>query len=135
MGVGRSTAGIPTRGKVDEDWEILENTYATAYDAINKFLLSRNPKKLIPRNIDLINKRFKVLYKLAEKHAPRLIPVIRQLHKLAVAHARGQINDRQYLAEIRRITMQAGLSTMLIDLVERHVDAAERRALLAMRRR
>lgn len=125
MGVGVSTAGIPTRGKVDEDWELLLNTYATAYDAINNKMLTRIPGKFDPTTKKEVRGRFRILKFLARKYAPHLLDEIAYLEKLSIAHLEGKLSDREYLQRLRNYMISKGISPKLIHLVEMKINEAE----------
>ena len=121
-----STAKLPTRGKVNEDWEILMNTYAVAFDALNRFMLTRQPGKYDPTTLREIHGRFAILKLLARKYAPHKLKAIEKLEQLTKAHFKGQISDRQFLAQIRTVTVRHGLNPQLVMLAEHHINAAER---------
>ena len=121
-----STAKLPAQGKINEDWEILLDTYATAYDSVNNIMLTRTPGAFDPTAEREILGRFAVLKILAKKYKPSKIPVINKLEKLALDNFRGKISDKQYLRLLREITRKEGLNQELIMLAERNIDAVER---------
>jgi len=124
MGVG-SVAGIPTHGKVNEDWEILANLYAQAYDAINEQLLTRTPHKYDKATIKEIRSRFRVLKLLARKYAPHLLDEIQHIEKLTLANAQGKISDREFLERLRSYIISRGLDPKLVALIELKINQAE----------
>lgn len=122
-----SVAGIQVNGKVDEDWEVLINIYATAYDAINNdTMLTHTPQKYDEATIQEVNGRFAVLYKLVNKYAPHLRDEIRQIHELTIKNLKGKISDRQMLSELRKICRRNGVSEHILNEIEAKIDAAER---------
>ncbi len=125
MGVGRSVAGIPTHGKVNEDWELLTNLYATAYDEINGQLLTRTPQKYDPATIKELRGRFRILKLLARKYAPHLLDDIQYIEKLTLANAQGKINDREFLERLRAYIISRGLDPKLVALIELRINQAE----------
>ncbi|WP_456477596.1 hypothetical protein [Geoglobus ahangari] len=120
-----STAGIIVHGKVNEDWEVLLNTYATAYDAINSIMLTRQPGVFDRTTVEELHGRFAVLKMLARRYAPELYNVIEQLEDLSVKHLKGQISDKEFLRRIRGLARRHGLSEDLINYVEAQIQAAE----------
>jgi len=120
-----STAGILIHGKENEDWEILLNTYATAFDSLNNIMLTRVPGRFDPTTEREIRGRFWVLKRLAKKYAPETLPAIEQLEKLSLLHLQGKISDADFLRRIRSIVRKYGLSEELIDYVESRIQAAE----------
>lgn len=124
MGIN-STAKIPTRGKVDEDWEILLNTYATAYDAINNIMLTRTPGVFDRTTVREVRGRFLVLKRIARRYAPERLQIIERLEELAVARVKGEITTEQYLRSIRALATRYGLRRDMVDLVEARIRAAE----------
>jgi len=125
MGIERSVAGIPTHGKVNEDWEILANIYATAYDEINGQLLTRIPHKYDKATIKEIKSRFRVLKLLAKKYAPHLLDEIQYIEKLTLANAQGRISDREFLERLRSYIISRGLDPKLVALIELKINQAE----------
>lgn len=130
-----STAKIPTRGKVNEDWEILLNTYATAYDAINGIMLTRVPGQFDKTTVKEVRGRFLVLRRLAKKYAPEVLPAVEQLEDLTLRHVKGEISDYQFLRSIRAIVMRYGLSPDLINLVEAKIRFAEMMGMVGNRKK
>ena len=121
-----STAGILTHNKVDEDWEILMNIYATAYDAVNnEIMLTRMPQQYDEATVQEVNGRFAVLYKIVKKYAPHLKDEIQQIHKLTIKNLKGEISDRKMLAELRKICRRNGVSEHVLNEIEAKIDAAE----------
>lgn len=123
-----SVAGIPTRGKVNTDKEILLNTYATAYDSINKFMLDNNARKLERTDKRTIVGRFAILSLLCKKHCKHKLPLVNRLRNLALSHSDGKMNDLQYLREIRNVSRQHGVNASFLDMVEAKINSAEARA-------
>lgn len=115
-----SVAKIPVQGKVDTKTEILAIAYALAYDLANLQLLTRTPGKLIKADVPTINGRFNVLYILAHKHAKSAIPIIKQLHQLAIKRLNG-MSQQAYLQQIRAIALKH-LPPHLVNLIEQKVD-------------
>lgn len=120
-----STAGIIVHGKVNEDWEILLNTYATAYDAINSIMLTRQPGVFDRTTAQELHGRFAVLKMLAKRYAPEKLPVINELERLSLDHLKGKLSDREFLRRIRSLVRKHGMSEDLINYVEAQIQAAE----------
>ena len=120
-----SVAGIPTRGKVNSDWEVLENVYANSYDSLNSKLLTNQPNRFKSANPQSIAGRFYVLRLLCAKYCPSKLPIISKMESVSIAHAEGKINDRTFLDTIRSCARQAGLSTSSVDSIESRINIAE----------
>lgn len=122
-----STAKIPKVGKVDAKWEILANTYATIYDALNNKMLTRTEGKFRRTTVKLIRGRFFVLKMLAKKHQPNLEKTIRRLEDLTIAYRQGKINKRELLQKVRKILKSKGLSPRTMKSIEQKIKTAERK--------
>ena len=122
-----STAKIPKVGKVDAKWEILANTYATIYDALNNKMLTRIEGKFRRTTVKLIRGRFFVLKMLAKKHQPKLVGTIDKLEDLTIAYRKGKISKRELLQKVRKILKSRGLSPRTMRLIEQKIRAAERK--------
>ena len=121
-----SVAGIPTNGKVDEDWEILLNIYATAYDAINNdTMLTHTPGVYDEATIQEVNGRFLVLRRLAAKYAPHLKKDIDKIYELTIKNMKGQLSDKELLKELRKIVRKHGVPEDILNQVEMKIDMAE----------
>jgi len=79
-----SVAGIKSDDKINEDWEILLNIYATAYDATNDVMLTHNPGVYDETTIQEVRGRFLILHKLCNKYAPNLKDEIKQIEKMTI---------------------------------------------------
>lgn len=121
-----STAGILVDGKVNEDWEILLTVYATAYDSINNYMLTRIPGQFDPTTEREVRGRFWVLKRLAKKYATEELPTIEKFEKLSLDHLNGKISDHEFLRRLRSLVRSRGISEDLINYVEARIDAAER---------
>lgn len=120
-----SQAKIQAQGKVNTDKEILANTYSTAYDSINQWMLSKTGK--LEKTTDSeIRGRFLVLQLLCKKYAPNKKNFIFTIEKLALANNKGQISDKQYLNNLRFLARQEGLPTSVLDRIEYKIDTAEK---------
>jgi len=108
--------------KVDKSIEVAALGYAVAYDAANKWLLTRTDK-LKRATIKVINGRFKVLYILAKKvgGGSRLFNFLRQLHTLALQRIHDRIDMNSYIQKIRAIATNY-LPAWVIRHVEHHIN-------------
>jgi hypothetical protein len=122
----KSTAKLPVRGRVDEDWEILLNTFATAYDAANNIMLTRSPGVFDPATDRELRGRFAILKLLAKKHSPDKLNAIKYLEKLSLDNLHGKLPDRVFLQKVREVCRKEGLRQDLINQAERNINAAER---------
>lgn len=120
-----SVAGLPTRGKVNSDWEVLENVYANSYDSLNEKLLTREPNRFKQTSPQSIAGRFYVLRLLCAKYCPSKLPIISKMESVSIAHAEGRVSDRTFLDTIRSCARQSGLSTNSIDSIESRINHAE----------
>jgi len=120
-----STANILVNRKVDQDWEILAKTHATAYDSINGKMLTRSHKRYDQTTINEIKKRFRNLKLLALKHAPHTLDDIKYLEECSILNTKGVLSDKNYLSIIRGITIHNGLNPNLVMTIEQKVNQAE----------
>lgn len=124
MGPG-SVAGLPTSGRVNQDWEILLKCYATAYDSQNEMMLSPQREKFNPTTLGEIKRRFADLKRLARKYSPHKLRTVEALEKLAIANHTGKIGDRAYVHRLRLLSLQHGVNPMFLDQAEARINAAE----------
>ena len=123
---GNSTAGLPVQGKTDQDWEILLESYSTAYDSVNSIMLTKKQGVFDKSTEREIKARFAVIKKICKRHAPKLIKTIERIEKLSLDNLYGKISDKEYLRRIREIHRKNGLKENLINQAEYQVDQAER---------
>lgn len=88
-------------GRINTDKEILNNTYAVAYDSINN--ISVGTGKPTTQDIRLINAQFTELKRIARKHSPGKLKYILELERLTAQRIAGTISEKQYLNSIRTI--------------------------------
>lgn len=120
-----STAGIPVFGKVDTDNEICLNAIATAYDALNKKMLTRKVGVFDNTTLTEINGRFSVLRLLCRKYAPNKIIVVNKIHDVVVNHFKGHLSDSQALMMLQKICDEYGLNPDVFNIAALHINQAE----------
>lgn len=116
--------GLPAKGRIDTRQEILTNSYAVAFDAINSNLLTETPQEYDNRTVKEIVARFSQLKRIASK-SPQVLHALSELETCTIRHHRGQISSRVFLIKIRSIASRFGLSQDLINQVEARVAAFE----------
>lgn len=120
-----STAKIPVRGKVNTDKEVLMNAYATAYDSINRFMLSRQFGRFDKTTPREIHGRFSVLKSLCKKHCPSKLGAVSRLESLSLAHANGSLSNKQFLVQTRSVLNQNKINASFLGHIEAKVNSAE----------
>jgi len=119
-----STAKLPVRGKVNEPWEIVMLAYATALDALNRRLLTRDPRKEIKATKKKLEGRFALLRFLAIRNGHRrILPIIEEYRRLAEMYLAGYLPPGVYAAELERLSWQVGLPPFAIQAVKLQVRA------------
>lgn len=113
-----------SRGPVNEDWEILANAHAVAYDSANMIMMS-GPQKYNYANIKAVEREFSKLKKVASKNCPECLRDINQLEDLTAKHIAGKISDKEYLRRIRAVSHRHGVNTQTIDAVEGRINQEE----------
>lgn len=120
-----SVAGIPIKGKVNNDYEILLNCYALAYDSHNELMIGRSqghPKKTTSSEI---RKRFSELKRISRKYAPGKLRTIEAIERLALDNHAGKISDLAYISRLRMISMQHNINPMMLNQAESRIRIAE----------
>lgn len=120
-----STAKLPVFGMVDTDSEICLNAIATAYDALNKIMLTRKPGVFDRTTIAEINGRFGILRMLCRRYAPDKIIVIDKIQKIVTDHHKKRISDAEAINRMKQICMQHNLDPGLLNIAAMHVNQAE----------
>lgn len=123
-----STAKLPVFGKVDTDNEICLNTLATAYDALNKIMITRQKGVYDETTADEINGRFNVLRLLCNRYAPEKKEFLNKVQQIVLKIYRGQISEMQAIAEIRNVCMQYGVNTGILDYAALRIDQTEQQS-------
>lgn len=123
-----STARIPTRGKVNEDFEVLTNAFATGYDALNEGLLTRDSRHMTPTTRPLVIRRFSQLKAMTRKYCPSKLPEIERIERITLSNMDGRLSDQQALSAMKEVTFRNGASPQLIMTAQMRIDAAERMA-------
>jgi len=127
----QSTARIPTRGAVNEDWELLLQGYATAYDGLSGGLLTPDPRVMAQASANEIKARFYGLKIACKRNQSRLLPTIKKLESIALANNAGRMGDRTALNELKKVVYSNGLNPGVLMVAEQHVNAAEQRVAMA----
>jgi len=121
-----SVAGIPIENNdVNEDWELLLNMYATAYDATNDVMLTHTPGEYDPTTVQEVRGRFLILRKLCKKYAPELEDEIASIEKWTLQNIKGQLSDKEFLRRLKRLMLKNGIPLSAIQEVETRIDMAE----------
>lgn len=121
----RSTAKIPIVNKVNTGNEICLNAIATAYDALNGKMLTRQLGVYDQANIKSINGKFHVLRMLCSKHAPSKLIVIDRIHKITTDNLKGIISDQQAINMLQQIINNYNLNPNLLNIAAIHINQAE----------
>lgn len=112
-------------GAIDQDWEILNETYATAYDSLNNMMVTDGKYQRL--SVGKLKTMFSKLRSLARKYAPDKMHVIDRLEMYSLAHANGKLTDREFLVAVRTVAEANGLDTSLIAMAEMRVNTVEAR--------
>ena len=124
-----STAGIFSRGAINEDWEVLMNVYGTAYDSLDGVMLTRDPGRLDKATVMEVRGRFLILKKLAKKHCPSKLHKIERIEQICLGNIRGHNTDAQAHAQIRQLTASdRKINNPLLNGIEAKVNAAQSQA-------
>lgn len=121
----KSTAKIPIFGKVDTCPEICLNVIATAYDALNDIMLTRQSGVYTKTNPATINGRFTVLKGLAKKYAPDRLIVINQIQKIVMDNYHGKISYNDALNKIKMVYDRNNIDPGLLNTAIFHINQAE----------
>lgn len=127
-----STARLPVFGKVDTDNEICLNAIATAYDALNNIMLTRNEGVLDKTTLQVINNRFSVLKMLCRRYAPDKLNLIEKIHKLVVDNYKGGISDGQALSLMHDLCIRYNVNPGMLNIAMLHVNQVEMQDPLGM---
>lgn len=116
-----------TQGRVDEDWEILLNLYAVAYDSINSSMLVGDEEevRVDKTTREEVAKYFAILRNVAKKYSPNLVDEVDEMRILTFKLMDGKISRRKFLEKVRKIVLRNGLSPQLLEAVERRIDMME----------
>lgn len=120
-----STAKMPVFGRVDTDNEICLNAIATAYDALNNKMLTRQHGMFDKTTLTEINGRFGVLRMLCRKYAPSKLIVIDKIHKVVVDNFRGHISDSKAVSSLQNICTQHNLNPGILNIAAIQINQAE----------
>lgn len=120
-----STAGIPVYGRVDTGNEIYLNALATAYDALNEKMLTRNIGVFETTTLNRINGRFSVLKMLARKHDPSKIIVINKIHSIVVDCFNNKISQADAFNKLNNIGNENNFNPFFFNVVANQVNKAE----------
>ena len=121
----KSTAKLPIFGKVDTCPEICLNVIATAYDALNDIMLTRQSGVFTKTNPATINGRFTVLKGLAKRYAPDRLIVINQIHKIVMDNYHGRITFNDALNKMQLVYNQNNIDPGLLNTAIFHISQAE----------
>lgn len=116
---------LPVRGKVNTDEEILLNTYAAAYDAVNGQLLTATPGEYDPATIKEVKERFTELKRICRKYAPSLIDEIERIEMYSMQNVRGELTDQEYIVLLRKFVIRHGVDPKLVNVAEQRINARE----------
>lgn len=116
-----------SRGEIDTDYEILTESYATAYDSLNNLMVSDNTRK--PTSVGSLRRTFSNIKHITRKYAPQKMHVVERLEMYAIAHAQGKLTDREFLVAVRTVAEANGLDTSLIAAAELKVNHTEAKML------
>ena len=110
-----SIVGISISGQVDTAYELIKLTYALAYDLRNLTLIDNKGRKL-RATPQLINGRFAILYRLADKKVKKkwVKNVIDRFHKLCLSRLHGM----PYQVFVNSIKAEAVQYLSPIDIME-----------------
>jgi hypothetical protein len=115
-----------SQGKVNTDLEILKDTYATAYDAMNNIMVDRTGTD--PSTLSEVRYRFKELKRLAREYAPEKLKYIEKLEMYSIAHLEGKLSEKEYLEAIRTVSELNGVQPDMLYSIEGRVGSLERRS-------
>ena len=118
-----------SQGRVNTDLEILKDTYATAYDAMNNVMVDRT--SVDPTTHSEVKYRFKELKRLAREYAPEKLGYIEKLEMYTMAHLAGKLSEREYLEAIRTVSELNGVQPEMLYSIEGRVDRLEHRNVQA----
>lgn len=124
-----STARLPIVGKVDTGNEICLNAMATAYDALNNKMLTRQMGVFDNTTLTEINSRFSILRMLARKHAPNKIVVVNKIYNVIRDHFKGHLSYSQAVSMLNEINMKYNNNPNHLNMAMAHVDHAEKISL------
>lgn len=124
MGVN-STAKLPVFGKVDTANEICLNAIATAYDALNNRMLTRQHGVFDETTLTEINGRFSVLRMLCRQYAPDKRIVINEIHNVVVEHFKGHSSYTQAIQLLQNICNKHMLNPGMLNVAAFHINQAE----------
>lgn len=123
-GLMNSKYGL-AQGRINTDLEILKDTYATAYDAMNNIMVDRT--HLDPTTHSEVKYRFKELKRLAREYAPEKLKYIEKLEMYTLAHLDGKLSEREYLEAIRTVSELNGVQPSMLYSIEGRVGRMEHR--------
>lgn len=120
-----STARLPIFGKVDTDNEICLNAIATAYDALNGKMLTKQFGVYDKTTPTEINGRFGILRMLCRRYAPNKLSIVNNIQNVITEHFKGNISDSQALALLQNISNKNNLNPNVLNIAALHIDQAE----------
>ena len=120
-----STAKLPVFGRVDTDNEICLNAIATAYDALNNRMITRQPGSFDATTLPEINGRFNVLRMLCRKYAPNKLIVIDEIHNVVIEHFKGNISGSKAIQLLQNICNKHNLNPGVLNVAAFHINQAE----------
>lgn len=124
MGV-ESTAKLPVFGKVDTENEIILNSLATAYDALNEIMLTKKEGYFEKTNLVKINGRFSILKMLCRKYSPSKMMMVNKIHNIVIENFKGNISDKEVITYLQNLSIQYGFNPGMINMVMFHINQAE----------
>lgn len=127
-----STARLPVFGKVDTDNEICLNAIATAYDALNNTMITRNEGVLDTTTLQVINGRFNVLKTLCRRYAPNKLTLIEKIHKTVIDNYNKRISDGQALTLMHDLCIKHNVNPGMLNIAMLHVNQVEMQDPLGM---
>jgi len=124
MGKG-SVAGLPLRGDLNEDWELLLKSYAVSYDALNSNMLTDTPGKFKPTTANQVKAEYYRIKLLCKKYAPHKLAKIERLEKISLANLSGKLSDKQALTQMRNVAHGTNVSPSLFLMAENRINISE----------
>jgi hypothetical protein len=101
----------------------LRHIHQTSYPVFNSILQLRDPKTIRNATINEIKTRFAIIKKIAAKHSPHVLGDIREVERLTIANASGQISDQVFIQKLKAYHRKHNLNPFELNRAEAAISS------------